>query len=119
MLPSQIGPYRIVGLLGKGGMGAVYEAVQEPIERRVAVKVLLPQYAQNQDALNRFFNEARVVNLIEHPSIVQVSDYGQEPGGAAYLVMEYLRGESLSSRLRDLEKAGERMRLVEAIQIAS
>ncbi len=78
--PQQLGPYRIVRPLGQGGMGAVYEAVQEPIGRRVAVKVLLPQHAQDRDAVHRFFNEARAVNLIEHPSIVQVSDFVQEAG---------------------------------------
>lgn len=118
-LPLQIGPYRIVRLLGEGGMGAVYEAIQEPIERRVALKVLLPQHAQNRDALTRFFNEARAVNLIEHPSIVQVSDYGQAPDGSAYLVMECLRGETLSSRLTTLKAAGRRLSMVESVQIAA
>ena len=97
--PQQLGPYRIVRPLGQGGMGAVYEAVQEPIGRRVAVKVLLPQHAQDRDAVHRFFNEARAVNLIEHPSIVQVSDYAQVPDGPVYLVMEYLRGQTLSARI--------------------
>ena len=68
---QQLGPYRVVKLLGQGGMGAVYEAVQEPIGRRVALKVLLPQHAQDREAVARFFNEARAVNLIEHPSIMR------------------------------------------------
>lgn len=119
MPPIQIGPYRLISLLGAGGMGAVYEAIQEPIGRRVALKVLLPQHAQNPDVLTRFFNEARAVNLIEHPSIVQVSDYGQAPDGTAYLVMEYLRGQTLSSRLERLHAHGQRLPVVEAIQIAA
>lgn len=119
MPPSQIGPYRIVRLLGEGGMGAVYEAIQEPIGRRVALKVLLPQHAQNPDVLARFFNEARAVNLIEHPSIVQVSDYGQAQDGTAYLVMEYLRGQPLSSRLERLHTAGQRIPVAEAVRIAA
>jgi serine/threonine protein kinase len=119
MPPTQIGAYRIIRPIGQGGMGAVYEAIQEPIKRRVAIKVLLPQYVEDQDVLNRFFNEARVVNLIEHPSIVQVSDYGQAPDGTAYLVMEYLRGETLSSRLDRLHRAGERMGVIEAVQSAA
>jgi serine/threonine-protein kinase len=119
MPPIQIGPYRIVRPLGEGGMGAVYEAIQEPIQRRVAIKLLLPQYGQNRDVLARFFNEARVVNLIEHPSIVQISDYGQTEDGTAYLVMEYLHGETLSGRLDRLRRAGERLRPVKAVQLAA
>ena len=92
-LPDAIGPYRIVRLLGEGGMGAVYEARLEPLDRRVALKTLHPEYARNQEAVARFFNEAKVLSKLEHPSIVQVSDFGHTPDGIAYLVMEYLRRE--------------------------
>jgi serine/threonine protein kinase len=81
-------------------MGAVLEAVQEPIGRRVAVKVLHRKYAQEPLITARFFNEARAVNLIDHPGIVQVSDYGQLPDGTAYLVMEFLKGETLNQRAK-------------------
>lgn len=94
-----IAHYRIVRLLGEGGMGAVYEAVNDAIERRVAIKILHSQYAKNPEVTLRFFNEARAVNRIEHPSIVQVSDYAQLPDSTAYIVMEFLRGESLASRV--------------------
>jgi serine/threonine protein kinase len=117
--PQQLGPYRIVRPLGQGGMGAVYEAVQEPIGRRVALKVLLPQYAQDRDAVTRFFNEARAVNLIEHPSIVQVSDYAQVADGTVYLVMEYLRGQTLSDRIDALQRQGQRVPLREVVQLAA
>ncbi len=117
--PLQIGPYRIVRAIGEGGMGTVFEAIQEPIGRRVALKILLPQHAQNHEALTRFFNEARAVNLIEHPSIVQVSDYGHAPDGTAYLVMELLRGEMLSSRLETLHAAGQRLPPMAAALIAA
>jgi serine/threonine protein kinase len=117
--PQQLGPYRIVRPLGQGGMGAVYEAVQEPIGRRVAVKVLLPQHAQDRDAVHRFFNEARAVNLIEHPSIVQISDYAQVPDGPVYLVMEYLRGQTLSARIEGLHKQGKRLPMREVVQLAA
>ena len=72
----QLGPYRIVRLLGEGGMGAVYEARQEPLDRRVALKTLHPEYAGNKDAVARFFNEGKVLSRLEHPSIVQVVDFG-------------------------------------------
>ena len=115
-LPSAIGPYRIVRLLGEGGMGAVYEARQEPLDRRVALKTLHPEYARNQEAVARFFNEAKVLSKLEHPSIVQVSDFGHTPDGIAYLVMEYLRGESLAHRLAGLAELRERLPLIAALQ---
>lgn len=97
---TQIGPYRIVRLLGAGGMGAVYEARQEPLNRRVALKTLHPQCVTNPELVARFFNEAKVLSSLEHPSLVQVSDFGHAADGTAYLVMEYLRGQSLGHRLR-------------------
>jgi len=100
MTPERIGPYRIVRLLGKGGMGAVYEAIHEAIERRVAIKVLHSELGRREDIATRFFNEARAVNRIDHPGLVQVSDYGQLPDGMAYIVMEYLKGETLGQRLK-------------------
>ena len=81
-------------------MGAVYEAIQEPIERRVAIKILHGRYAQEPEIAARFFNEARAVNIVDHPGIVQISDYGQLPSGVAYLVMEYLKGETLTQRMK-------------------
>ena len=81
-------------------MGAVYEAVQEPIERRVAIKVLHGRYAQEPEIATRFFNEARAVNIVDHPGIVQISDYGQLPTGVAYLVMELIKGDTLGKRIK-------------------
>lgn len=80
-------------------MGAVYEARQDPLERRVAIKILHPEYADNKETVARFFNEAKVLTRLEHPSLVQVSDFGNATDGTAYLVMEYLRGQSLGRRL--------------------
>ena len=117
-LPSNVGPYRIVRLLGEGGMGAVYEARQEPLERRVALKVLHSEYASNRDAVARFFNEAKVLSKLEHPSIVQVSDFGSSAEGITYLVMEYLRGESLAQRLLTIAEQGEKLTTVTAVQFA-
>ncbi len=102
MIGSTIGPYHIVRKLGEGGMGAVYEAVHETIERRVALKVLHPQYAASRDLTRRLFNEARAVNRVDHPGLVQISDFGQLPDNTAYIVMELLSGETLGARLRRL-----------------
>lgn len=97
---EKVGSYRLIRLLGKGGMGAVYEAIQEPIERRVAIKILHGRYAHEPEIAARFFNEARAVNIVDHPGIVQISDYGHGEDGVAFLVMEYLRGENLTQRLK-------------------
>jgi len=112
-----LGPYRIVRLLGEGGMGAVYEARQEPLDRKVALKTLHAEYAGKKEAVARFFNEAKAMSRLEHPSIVQVSDFGTSGEGTAYLVMEYLRGQSLGRRLREYAARGERLPLTTGLQI--
>lgn len=97
---TQIGAYRVGTLLGKGGMGAVYEATHSEINRKVAVKVLHARFAEKSEFKARFTNEAKIANLVEHPGLVQIFDYGQLPDGAAYLVMEYLKGETLGARIK-------------------
>src|SRR5438105_3219147 len=94
---TRIGPYRIIGKLGEGGMGEVFEALHNTLGRRVAIKVLHPEYSQKPDVVRRFFNEARAVNQIEHPGIIQVHDFGELPDQTAYIIMEFLRGESLGA----------------------
>lgn len=116
--PDAIGNFRILRQLGSGGMGTVYEAINETIERRVAIKVLRPEYACNQEFVTRFFNEARAVNRIAHPSLVQISEYGQTADGTAYIVMEYLRGETLTARLQRFHARGERQPLPQTLQTA-
>jgi len=85
--------YRIVGLLGRGGMGSVYEAQHVTLHRRFAVKFMLPEYAANRSTLRRFENEARAAGGLEHANIAAVTDIGQAPDGSPYLVMEYLSGQ--------------------------
>lgn len=81
-------------------MGTVFEAIHEVIQRRVAIKVLHPEAGRSADTINRFINEARAANLVGHPGLVQITDFGSLPDGAGYLVMEYLSGETLSERLK-------------------
>ena len=100
MIGSKLGDYEILRLIGKGGMGAVYEALKPSINRRVAIKLLLPEYAEREDVVRRFINEARAVNTINHPGVVQIFDVGKSTAGSLYLVMEYLDGETLSERLQ-------------------
>jgi eukaryotic-like serine/threonine-protein kinase len=100
MIGTTVGNYRITRLLGEGGMGVVYEAEHPALGRRAAVKILHPELAQQGEMVNRFFNEARAANAIRHPGIVEVFDFGTLPGGASYIVMEFLDGESLAARMR-------------------
>jgi serine/threonine protein kinase len=93
-----IGQYRVTGVIGRGGMGAVYAAEHALLGRPAAVKVLLPELSQKQDVVQRFFNEARAATAIRHPSIVEIYDFGWTADGAAFIVMEFLEGETLARR---------------------
>ena len=97
-----VNKYRIVRLLGRGGMGSVYEAQHIALRRRFAVKFMLPEYATNRTTLHRFENEARAAGGLEHANIAAVTDIGQAPDGSPYLVMEYLSGEDGSKLLARL-----------------
>ncbi|WP_233206348.1 serine/threonine-protein kinase [Haliangium sp. UPWRP_2] len=97
---SKLGDYEIVRLIGQGGMGAVYEGLNPLIGRSVAIKVLLPEYANLDEVVRRFFNEAKAVNAIKHPGVVQVSDVGTATDGSLFLVMELLEGHTLSQRMQ-------------------
>jgi len=94
------GSYRVVRLLGKGGMGAVYLARHPGIGAQVAVKFLHPRFSGDRNHVERFFNEARAVNLIGHENIVKTLDFGVTPDGRYYFVMEHLNGQPLSSLLQ-------------------
>jgi serine/threonine protein kinase len=100
MLGHEVGNYRITGKIGQGGMGAVYSAEHTLLGRRAAIKVLLPEFCRNQEMVNRFFNEAKAATAIRHPGIVEIYDFGYRGDGSAYIVMEYLEGESLYHRMQ-------------------
>ena len=91
--------YGIVRLLGKGGMGAVYEGRHGTLARRFALKFLLPTVAANADTIRRFENEANAAGGLEHPNLVAVTDFGRDDQGTPYLVMEYLVGEDCAKVL--------------------
>ncbi len=90
--------YALGERLGEGGMGVVYRATQPLVEREVAVKIILPQYANQPDFIRRFEAEAQLIARLEHPHIVPLYDYWREPG-VAYLVMRLLRGGSVRTLL--------------------
>src|SRR5262245_7686729 len=102
MVPAgtEIGNYRVIDVLGEGGMGVVLRAVHTRLGRKAAIKLLHRDYASNPDMIKRFFNEARAVNQIGHEHIVEIFDDGFLPTGEAYYVMELLPGETLGARLR-------------------
>src|SRR5689334_4775711 len=91
--------YALGERIGAGGFGAVYRAVQPLVEREVAIKIILPQYADHPDFVRRFEAEAQIVARLEHPHIVPLYDYWREPG-VAYLVMRLLRGGPLHELLQ-------------------
>jgi serine/threonine-protein kinase len=94
------GKYRIVRRLGEGGMGSVYEGENLRLGRRVAIKVIAPELAQNAEVGGRFRREAKVASSIANDHIVRIYDVDTDPQHGLYLVMELLRGEDLARRLR-------------------
>lgn len=94
-----LGHYRIVSLLGAGGMGEVYRARDLRLDRDVAVKILPERLAQDAEALRRFEREAKAVAALSHPNILSIFDFGTEEG-VSYAVMELLEGETLRGRLQ-------------------
>jgi serine/threonine-protein kinase len=99
VIGRSIGNYRIVRVLGEGGMGTVYLAEHPMIGKRVAVKMLRPDLGADPGLVSRFFQEARAVNEIRHPNIVDISDFGHTPDGIVYFVMELMEGQSLREHL--------------------
>ncbi|ACY14130.1 protein kinase domain-containing protein [Haliangium ochraceum] len=93
------GQYRVVERLAAGGMGEVYTATHDLMNREAVVKILLPEMLADASIVKRFFNEAQAAASIHHPGIVAVFDVGYAADGRAYIVMEKLRGESLQDRL--------------------
>jgi serine/threonine-protein kinase len=99
VIGRSIGNYKIVRVLGEGGMGTVYLAEHPMIGKRVAVKMLRPDLGTDPGLVSRFFQEAKAVNEIRHPNIVDISDFGHTSDGIVYFVMELMEGQSLRDRL--------------------
>ena len=107
--------YTIVRLIGRGGMGTVYEARHATLSRRFAIKFMQPEYALRPNSLLRFENEAKLAGSLEHPNLAAVMDYGRAEDGSPYLVMEYLDGEDCA---RLLQRTGP-MPVARAVDIVS
>ena len=99
-----VGDYRIEALIGQGGMGKVYRAEHPLIGKKVAVKVLNGELAENENAVKRFTLEARAVNEIRHRNLVDIFTFGRLPDGRWYHVMEYLEGENLGELLHQRKR---------------
>lgn len=97
-----LGNYQLERLLGEGSMGRVFQARHVRLGRQVALKVLRPEHARDSSFVQRFFQEARTVNQINHEHIVEIFDFvDASPDGYVYCVMELLRGQSLAALLRE------------------
>jgi serine/threonine protein kinase len=105
--------YRLDRLLGRGGMGAVYEGSHVDLDRCVAIKLLLPDFTADADALERFRREARAAARLNHPNVADTYDYGVLPEGGAYIVMEMVEGQTL----REYLDAAGPLPIQEAIEI--
>lgn len=91
--------FEVIERIGAGGMGTVYEAVQRPLGRAVALKLLKEEVSWDPDTITRFHREAKAMSLLAHPNTVKVFDFGQTPEGTLFLAMERLHGELLTQRV--------------------
>src|SRR6187431_2620125 len=94
------GRYRVLSLLGEGGMGQVYLAEHVAIEKRVALKILRAEYAAKGEIVTRFQQEAISASRIKHPNVLDVFDFGQLENGCFFLAMEFLEGNDLADELQ-------------------
>jgi serine/threonine-protein kinase len=100
LIGQMLGEYQVEQALSRGGMGVVYRGVQPMIGKKVAIKVLLPDVADDPETMHRLLREARVVNAIRHPNIIDIFSFGTLPDGRHYFVMELLDGLPLDEVLR-------------------
>src|SRR5260370_16754056 len=93
---TKIGKYDVVEIIGKGGMGVVYKAMDNLIERLVAIKMMTGAFAENPDLLKRFYREAKSTGMLQHPNIVIIYELA-DPEATPYLVMQYPESDPLDT----------------------
>lgn len=98
MLNTTIAHYKVTAKLGKGGMGEVYRAIDTKLDREVAIKVLLDDFAQDQERLSRFEREAKTLATLNHPNIAAIYGF-EQVGPRQALILELVEGENLSEKL--------------------
>ena len=111
LIGSMVGEYEVTGWIGEGGMGAVLSGIQPLIGKKVAIKILKTQFISNPESMKRFVAEARAVNEIGHPNIVDIFSFGQFEDGTLFFVMEYLEGETFADYLTHHQITYENARL--------
>ena len=107
---TQLGRYKIISLIGAGGMGEVYLAQDTALQRKVALKVLPPDVAANQDRMRRFKQEATSAASLNHPNIAHIYEIG-EAEGFQFIAMEYVQGQTLREKIHPFVMAGYYTRL--------
>ncbi len=113
---KRLGNYRVLAALGQGGMAKVYKGYQPLLDRYVAIKVLAPRFASDEEFRARFQREAAAIARLRHSNIVQVYDFGIE-GPVHYMVMEYIAGDTLKMRIRAARALGERLSTEETLAV--
>ncbi len=113
LIGQTLNRYKIIALIGEGGMGAVYQAHDLTLQRDVAIKVMHPRFANMPDFQERFLQEARSAARLDHPNIVQVYDFGQDRSNL-FIVMKFIFGDNLDKLLRDLRSQGRWIQLEDA-----
>ena len=116
---SQIGAYRLLEPLGRGGMGEVHLALDTRLGRKVAVKLLPAKFTTDASRVRRFAKEARAASALNHPNIITIHEIGEvrtEAGDTHYIVTEYVEGETLRQRMTNAPQG--RLSLVEALDVA-
>src|SRR6266542_2624298 len=99
VLEQTVAHYRILEPIGAGGMGAVYKAFDNKLQRIVALKLLPLEYVSQQDRRRRFFQEARAASALNHPHILTVYEVGED-NGTPYIAMEFVEGETLRQKIK-------------------
>jgi serine/threonine protein kinase len=112
---TTVGKYKLHEIVGRGGMGVVYRGEHVYIGKEVAVKILHDGYGGREESIKRFLREARAASLINHPNIVDITDFGKSSDGTVFFVMEFLRGEPLDA----VVQRERRLELLRAITIVN
>ena len=117
-VPKKLGKYDVLDVVGRGGMGIVYKAIDPGIGRLVAIKMMTAGFVDDPDLLKRFYREAQSAGKLQHPNIVTIYDLGDQDGNP-YMVMQFLEGESLDSIIASRRPVSLEQKLNTVIQVCN